>query len=254
MGNKPKLPFFSKHNNNGRHSKPSWPWPSCHQPKTHSFRTDETPESWFSNSSESPSFSTASDESRTGAGTGGVDSVETVIQGVRLRSERLFYEPSEPKLGAESETESPYKETTVLSMESMDPFVDFRDSMEAMVESHGLKDWESLEELLGWYLKANGESSHGYILGAFIDLLLKKKMKLVDAVSSLTPSSPLSFCNSSSSSLSSSSCYEDTLMVTPCESSLKGNGNNNNNDNNSNHCLTEKKIIVDDDGVSSCLS
>ncbi|MBA0804156.1 hypothetical protein Gohar_014305 [Gossypium harknessii] len=250
MGNKPKLPFFSKHNNNGRHSKPSWPWPSCHQPKTHSFGTDETPESWFSNSSESPSFSTASDESRTGAATAGVDSVETVIQGVRLRSERLFYEPSEPKLGAES----PYKETTVLSMESMDPFVDFRDSMEAMVESHGLKDWESLEELLGWYLKANGESSHGYILGAFIDLLLKKKMKLVDAVSSLTPSSPLSFCNSSSSSLSSSSCYEDALMVTPCESSLKGNGNNNNDDNNSNHCLTEKKIIVDDDGVSSCLS
>lgn len=230
MGNKPKLPFFSKHINNGRHSKPSWPWPSCHQPKTHSFRTDETPESWFSNSSESPSFSTASDESRTGAGTGGVDSVETVIQGVRLRSERLFYEPSELKLG----TESPYKETTVLSMESMDPFVDFRDSMEAMVETHGLKDWGSLEELLGWYLKANGESSHGYILGAFIDLLLKKKMKLVDAVSSLTPSSPLSFCNSSSSSLSSSS-YEDTLMVTPCESSLKGNENTN-NDNNSNHC------------------
>ncbi|KAA3479182.1 transcription repressor OFP13-like [Gossypium australe] len=57
-------------------------------------------------------------------------------------------------------------------MDSSDPFVDFRDSMEAMVEAQGLKYWGSLEELFGWYLKATGESRHGYILDAFIDLLL----------------------------------------------------------------------------------
>ncbi|KAG4178579.1 hypothetical protein ERO13_A10G051901v2 [Gossypium hirsutum] len=57
-------------------------------------------------------------------------------------------------------------------MDSWDPFVGFRDSMEAMVEAQGLKYWGSLEEHFGWYLKATSESSHGYILGAFIDLLL----------------------------------------------------------------------------------
>ncbi|KAE8664183.1 putative Ovate family protein [Hibiscus syriacus] len=194
MGKKTKLPFFPKYTNGEKPKPSSWPWPSCHQPRTHSFRTDETPESWFSNSSESPSFSTASDESATGAA---VDTVETVIQGLRLRSERLFFEPSEAKLGTyitESVDSAPFKETTVLSMESLNPLVDFRESMEEMVEAQGLKDRESLEELLGWYLKANGKSSHGYILGAFVGLLLKKV-----AVSSSSPCSPLSFYTSSSS-------------------------------------------------------
>ncbi|KAL4377101.1 hypothetical protein GQ457_02G041140 [Hibiscus cannabinus] len=231
MGKKKKLPFFS----NGEKPKPSsWPWPSCHQPRTHSFRTDETPESWFSNSSESPSFSTASDESATGAAD---DSVETVIQGLRLRSERLIFEPSEAKLGTDFIfTESaapPFKETTVLSMESLNPFADFRESMAEMVAAQGLKDWESLEELLGWYLKANGESSHGYILGAFVDLLLKKVV-----VSSSSPCSPLSFYTSSSSSLS----------ATPCESSLKSDDNKNKT-----LSLSEEEII-EDNGVSSCSS
>ncbi|KAK8514742.1 hypothetical protein V6N12_057638 [Hibiscus sabdariffa] len=237
MGKKKKLPFFSK-NTNGEKPKPSsWPWPSCHQPRTHSFRTDETPESWFSNSSESPSFSTASDESATGAAD---DSVETVIQGLRLRSERLFFEPSEAKLGTDfTESAAPFKETTVLSMESLNPFVDFRESMAEMVAAQGLKDWESLEELLGWYLKANGKSSHGYILGAFVDLLLKKV-----AVSSSSPCSPLSFYTSSSSSLSA----DTSTSATPCESSLKS-------DNNKNKTLSlSEEEIIEDNGVSSCSS
>ncbi|GMI79693.1 hypothetical protein HRI_001638600 [Hibiscus trionum] len=224
MGKKTKLPnFFSKNT--------SWPWPSCHQPRTHSFRTDETPESWFSNSSESPSFSTASDESATMAA---ADSVETVIKGLRLRSERLFFEPSEAKLGTNNVTElAPFKETTVLSMESLNPVADFRESMEEMVAAQGLKDWESLEELLAWYLKANGKSSHGYILGAFVDLLLKKVV-----VSSSSPCSPLSFYTSSSSSLSE----HTSTSATACESSLKSDDNNN------------EEEIIKDDGVSSCSS
>ncbi|KAE8725142.1 putative Ovate family protein [Hibiscus syriacus] len=239
MGKKTKLPFFSKNTNGGKTKPSSWPWPSCHQPRTHSFRTDETPESWFSNSSESPSFSTASDESATGAV---VESVETVIQGLRLRSERLFFEPSEAKLGTDVTESAPFKETTILSMESLNPLVDFRESMEEMVEAHGLKDRESLEELLGWYLKANGKSSHGYILGAFVGLLLKKV-----TVSTSSPCSPLSFYTSSSSSLS-----EDTpTSETPCESSLKSD-----DDDNKTLCLSSlsEEEIIKDNGVSSCSS
>ncbi|KAI3941436.1 hypothetical protein MKW92_025187, partial [Papaver armeniacum] len=48
-------------------------------------------------------------------------------------------------------------------MDSEDPYVDFRTSMEEMVESRGLKDWDCLEELLSWYLKVNGKKNHGYI-------------------------------------------------------------------------------------------
>ncbi|KAK8712046.1 hypothetical protein V6N13_147298 [Hibiscus sabdariffa] len=241
MGKKTKLTLFSKHNN-GEKPRPSssWPWPSCHQPRTHSFRTDETPESWFVNSSELPSFSTASYESTTEAA---VDSVETVIQGLRLGSERLFFEPSEAKLTSDATESAPFKETTVLSMESLNPLADFRESMEEMVEAQGLKSWESLEELLGWYLKANAKSSHGYILGAFVDLLLKKV-----AVSSSSPCSPLSFYTSS---LSSSS--EDTsTSATPCECSLKSDDNHNSNALCSSS-LSEEEIIKDI-AVSSCSS
>ncbi|XVF55815.1 hypothetical protein PTKIN_Ptkin06aG0067100 [Pterospermum kingtungense] len=200
MGKKKmKLPFLSKSNGVQAKSTSSWPWPSCHQPRTLSFRTDdmslkktinsayldaiieaETPESWFSNSSESASFSTASDES-------GGDPVETVIRG--LRSERLFFEPGETSSILEElkpGTELPFKESVVLSMESRDPYADFRKSMEEMVEAHGLKDWEGLEQLLCWYLKANGKSNHGYILGAFVDLLVKLAVSSTNNYSSTT--------------------------------------------------------------------
>lgn len=64
------------------------------------------------------------------------------------------------------------KESMVLAMESEDPYLDFRVSMEEMVESHGLKDWECLGELLLWYLRMNEKKTHGFIVGAFVDLLV----------------------------------------------------------------------------------
>ncbi|KAF2307697.1 hypothetical protein GH714_030914 [Hevea brasiliensis] len=130
---------------------------------------DTPAQSWFTNSSESASFSTASDESA------GADepSLETVIQG--LRSERLFFEPGETSSILEEAKagggELPFKESVVLSMDSQDPYVDFKKSMEEMVEAHGLKEREGLEELLCCYLKVNANSNHGYIIGAFVDLL-----------------------------------------------------------------------------------
>ncbi|XP_059665882.1 transcription repressor OFP13 [Cornus florida] len=176
MGKKMKLPFLSKNKETGH----PWQWHSCKHPKTLSFRAGdnmfktvnsvffdpEMPESsWFTNSSESPSFSTESEES---AG----ESLEVIIRGVQ--SDRLFFEPGGTSSILEEAKASgfPFKESVVMAMESDDPYVDFRRSMEEMVESHGLKDWECLEELLGWYLRVNGKMNHGFIVGAFIDLLV----------------------------------------------------------------------------------
>ncbi|KAH7554145.1 hypothetical protein ACOSP7_028835 [Xanthoceras sorbifolium] len=252
MGKKMKLPFLSKSNNNNHTTlarSSSWPWPSCHQPRTLSFRdkdntnmfktinsafldVDQTPDSsWFTNSSESAaSFSTASDESRG-------ESIENVIRG--LRSERLFFEPGLGETSSILEEANagglPFKESLVLSMESRDPYVDFRKSMEEMVEAHGLKDWEDLEELLCWYLRVNGKSNHGYIVGAFVDLLVG--FAFASTTSTATPcrcscshhrdspSSPLSFYTSSSSDdFSSTACVSsleaEEIVSRPCLSSL----------------------------------
>ncbi|XP_042515569.1 transcription repressor OFP13-like [Macadamia integrifolia] len=189
----------------------SWPWPSCkQQPKTFSFRADDnifktvnsvfidagdvvtTPESsWFTNSSESASFSTVS-EVVSGGG-----SVETMIRG--LRSERLFFEPGDSNSILEEAKAGgfPFKESLVLAMESKDPYVDFRTSMEEMVEAHGLKDWECLEELLCWYLRVNGKKTHGFIVGAFVDLLVGLA-ETDDGSSSSSSSSRPSYPSSSS--------------------------------------------------------
>ncbi|TQD87131.1 hypothetical protein C1H46_027271 [Malus baccata] len=246
-------------------SSSSWPWPSCTQTRTISFRTgndifktinsayfdttnpttdlalvDSTPDSVFTNSSshKCPSFSTASKDSRGGGGAGGGDAIESVIKG--LRSERLFFEPAgqtssvlveaapaAPDDGGGNGVNNviPFKESVALSMDSADPIVDFRKSMEEMVEAHGLKDWENLEELLCWYLRVNGKSNRGYIVGAFVDLLVGLSFTTTSRNSCScvinSPSSPLSnFYNSittSSSSLSSSS----SSATIPCISSIE---------------------------------
>jgi uncharacterized protein (TIGR01568 family) len=156
--------------------------------------------SCFSNSAIDDSFSTASEAS------GQVDAfdeaeAEAVI--CALRSDRLFFEPADAsstscikqqaaaskktKVALEDDQEEEHLHpcqqnqkvafggATAMSVESKNPFRDFRESMEAMVMSHGhggVKDWRWLEEMLGWYLKANGKSTHGLIVGAFVDLLI----------------------------------------------------------------------------------
>ncbi|KAJ0028710.1 hypothetical protein Pint_36127 [Pistacia integerrima] len=242
-----KLPnFLSKNNNNtilavARSS--SWPWPSCHQPRTLSFRTnnniiidnninntDTTKMFKTINSaySAAASLSAASEqESRA------VDSsVESVIKGLKSETERLFFEPGETSsILEEAKTAGfPFKKSLVLSMESQNPYIDFRKSMEEMVEAHGLKDWEDLEELLSWYLRVNGKSNHGYIVGAFVDLLvaLAFASSLASACScSRSPFSPLSFYTSSSEDSSSTPCTvslleadEEDSSTNPCLSSL----------------------------------
>ncbi|TYJ39701.1 hypothetical protein E1A91_A04G087400v1 [Gossypium mustelinum] len=226
MGKKMKLPFLS--NNNSVQAASSWSWPSCQQqPRTLSFRADvsaTTPQSGFSTSSESPSCGCGYEF--------GGDPVETVVKG--LRSDRLFFEPGESSsilevtkpTSDDDDDGLPFKGSEVLSMESRDPFVDFSKCMEEMVEDQGLKDWEGLEKLLCWYLKANGKGNHGYIVAAFVDLLVKLAISSTDncipscSNRSHSPSSLLSFYTSSSSSSSCSNSDDNSSTTTPCVSSL----------------------------------
>ncbi|KAI3783659.1 hypothetical protein L1987_42745 [Smallanthus sonchifolius] len=144
-----------------------------------------THDSCFTNSSESASMSTESEEYLNT----NEYSLETIVRGAR--SERLFFElgPTTSSIlegnkqcmdlgiggggGGDDGGKSgvPYKESVAMSIESEDPQGDFKKSMEEMVEIHGLKDWECLEELLGWYLRMNGKNHHEFIVGAFVDLL-----------------------------------------------------------------------------------
>ncbi|CAL1393982.1 unnamed protein product [Linum trigynum] len=55
-----------------------------------------------------------------------------------------------------------------VTLDSRDPLEDFRESMAEMVEAHGLRDWESLEKLLGCYLTANEKSNHDYIVATSV--------------------------------------------------------------------------------------
>lgn len=233
-----KLPFLFKNT-----EILPWPqWPSCNQPKTLSFRGtddilktlnssyDNTPELCsITNSSEYESFSTAATTAMTleddsGGGTG--ECIETVIHGLRS-TDRLFFDPgmtssileetnkSAPAAAAAA-TSSPttFKESSVVcSMESVDPYLDFKKSMEEMVEAHGLlKDWDRLEELLCWYLKVNGKDSHGYIVAAFVDLVLGFTFTKTTTTASTTscscsPSSPLSYtCSSTTATTSTTTC------------------------------------------------
>ncbi|KAI3520340.1 hypothetical protein L1887_09698 [Cichorium endivia] len=192
----PSLLLLNKH-------REVWLWPSCKQPKTLSFRATKddsvfiypkesmaeaeveltTPVSYFTNSSESASMST---ESEKYFDNDECSSLETIVRGVR--SNRLFFEPDPTSSILETQGSGrqcipvdigsthdggvlPYRESVAMVMESENPYGDFKKSMVEMVESHDLKDWDRLEELLGWYLRTNGKNNHEFIVGAFVDLL-----------------------------------------------------------------------------------
>ncbi|QHO45890.1 Transcription repressor [Arachis hypogaea] len=63
---------------------------------------------------------------------------------------------------------------------SPDPYLDFRQSMEEMVEARPelmadvKSNWHVLQELLMCYLALNPKSTHKFILGAFADLLVTR--------------------------------------------------------------------------------
>ncbi|XP_057805329.1 transcription repressor OFP15-like [Salvia miltiorrhiza] len=183
----------------------SWPWPSCATtPRTLSFRADISPAHLDHDQSLSPHHH-ANPES-------------AVISG--LRSDRLFFDPgATSSILAEAKTdddggggESDGVVATVV-MDSRNPFLDFRVSMAEMVEACGVRDWEFLEELLEWYLRVNDETNHGYIVGAFVDLLISAiHQETSSSVSSSSSSAATKHYFASPLSFSSSSTEEEILV------------------------------------------
>lgn len=108
-------------------------------------------------------------------------------------SPRLFFSPSMTKSIMEEArtrggTSNFFEESVVVVVASADPCTDFRASMAEMVEAHGLRGWEQLQELLRCYLRLNEEKDHGAVAMAFVDLVAG----LMASNSIFTPSLPVS--------------------------------------------------------------
>nr|GMD89872.1 transcription repressor OFP15-like [Ipomoea batatas] len=264
MGKKMKLPFLFR-------TSEAWPpWPSCGfigNPKTLSFRADSDSNAMLKTLNSAylvdecsvccgefppppPPPQAAAAAAAESFGDGG-ECVENVIR--RLRSsERLFFEPGGARSSKLLEEEEPprtvaggggesfvFKESVEMEIASRNPFADFRRSMAEMVEAHGggfPHDWKFLEELLACYLRLNGKTSHGYIVGAFVDLLVELFMDQslaneesdtinVPSSSSSSSTSSINTYNShcqlsstSSSSSSSSTTHSFTSPLSFCSS------------------------------------
>ena len=110
---------------------------------------------------------------------------DAVVRGIR--SDRLLFDPGasatnsilEEKNAAaacagakQEEEEEAFGGAVAVAFESADPYADFRASVEEMVAAYGIGDWGWLEEMLGWYLRANDGDTHCAIVAAFIDVVV----------------------------------------------------------------------------------
>ncbi|WJX17896.1 hypothetical protein P8452_07755 [Trifolium repens] len=197
-----KLKFLSLFKNTDGKSSSSWTWPSCNQPKTLSFRANKNDTVFKTCESILTEFS-FEDFKQSG-----------------LLSDRLFFEPNETSSilkikeiinvspnGIVSNNNNsillPFENTIEFSMDSKNPYEDFKESIVEMVKAHGVNNWETLEKLLSWYLEVNEKSNYGFIIDAFFDLFVEFNHDSPDC-------SPLSI--QSCSSL-------DSLWSIPCVSS-----------------------------------
>ncbi|OVA15489.1 Ovate protein family [Macleaya cordata] len=99
-------------------------------------------------------------------------------------SQRFFFSsPGRTNSIVESPEKSPPQSDTLIGggvaipTYSPDPFMDFRRSMQEMVEARDnicdvSTDWDYLHELLSCYLTLNPKNTHKFIIGAFADLLV----------------------------------------------------------------------------------
>ncbi|XP_062171248.1 transcription repressor OFP13-like [Alnus glutinosa] len=152
-----KLPSIFR----SRKTKASWKWlPFQHLKSISSFRYKDSMMQLDSSCSQAAVV----DES-------GGELIEMAVKA--LTSKRLSFEPGESS-SLMGERGFSFQEYAVQAIESNDPYIDFRNSMEEMVEAYGLmagkKDWDYLEELLAWYLRMNRKKNHGFIVEAFIDV------------------------------------------------------------------------------------
>ncbi|PON62960.1 Ovate protein family, C-terminal [Trema orientale] len=134
-----------------------------------------------------------------------------------IKTKRLFFESGSTNsiLGV---SRFPFQDCVVQAIDAADPYIDFRVSMEEMVESYGLikaskqvekdRNWEYLEGLLSWYLRMNEKKNHGVIVEAFIDMYA--------GLPSCPSSCPFSYNASASSSKS-----KDWWEININESSLQ---------------------------------
>ncbi|KAK1295773.1 hypothetical protein QJS10_CPB15g00804 [Acorus calamus] len=210
MGGKPKLKSSMKAIQEALFSlRPSAPkpltWACAQQSKTHSFR--EVYSSFNSIYYTSTSTSTSSlcsphiiEDEEEDAKNSAVDRTSTSASSTAedpppplkdsVSKKRFFFSPCttksimdearpaserKPDLGVEEIEVSEMgfgKDTVLMAMASEDPYLDFKASMEEMVEAHGLREWSCLQELLHCYLRLNDRRTHRAIVLAFVDLLM----------------------------------------------------------------------------------
>ncbi|KAG6509756.1 transcription repressor OFP13-like [Zingiber officinale] len=176
--------FFKKRSDISSPPTSTWLWPSCKHPTTDSFRKEDkqcdgnealyeldSSEPCFSGSSEAECTSFSSESETSSAAEA---AVLAVAHG--KGSDRLFFEPGRASSLAEEAAEieklQQFKGNFATELDSEDPYLDFRLSMEEVVMANGEMKAQWLEEMLCWYLKMNAKSYHGIIVEAFLDLLL----------------------------------------------------------------------------------
>ncbi|XVF19654.1 hypothetical protein REPUB_Repub11eG0129500 [Reevesia pubescens] len=92
-----------------------------------------------------------------------------------LRSNRLFFEPGNTNSILEA-ARFPFKDCVALALETGDPYMEFRISMEEIVEACELKDQEHLEELLACFIFQDNMLVRGRLrMKAFDDHELRRK-------------------------------------------------------------------------------
>ncbi|KAL5220105.1 hypothetical protein ABZP36_024818 [Zizania latifolia] len=178
---------------------PQWVWPFCKDPRTQSLRATPPPpsgartiasifldsvESSFTASSArhdcSDSLSTVSEASAGAEAETDTAYDAAIVRGLIRSSDRLLFDPSasatssilEHKSSGDGDGGEAFLGGVAVAFESEDPYVDFRASMEVMMAAHGIGDWSWLEEMLVWYLRANGKDTHAAIVAAFIDVIV----------------------------------------------------------------------------------
>lgn len=216
MANKlKKLPNFL--------NKSPWLWRSCTQSRTLSFRRPNDIFRTINSAYDDDEEEETQRAEMWNNDDDNEDQIEALVRRVRVRQgKRLFLELDETNSIMTTATvavtvagnfQVPFKESVAMAMESKDPYLDFKKSMEEMVEAHGLKDWKGMELLLSWYLKANGKPNHEFIIGAFVDLLVDLAF-----ASSFTNNSPSPSSSSTTSSLLCSSCSSTFPNSSSCSS------------------------------------
>jgi uncharacterized protein (TIGR01568 family) len=170
---------------------PAWAWPSSKNPRTTQSTISTAPpgaktiSSIFLDSAEVSSSAqpdccsgeTVSTVSEPLA-TGGDTAADAVVRGVR--SDRLLFDPAGATATSSilddkamsGDAEEAFVGGVAVAFESENPYADFRASMVEMVAAHGIGDWGWMEEMLGWYLRANDQGTHWAIVAAFIDVVV----------------------------------------------------------------------------------